>query len=156
MTETVARNRPPPWWMVVLLVLYAAMFTNYATLWIEVPWFVAAPIVAVVLGSLAWFAVASTATSLVVAPEALHVRRRLRPLEIRRDEIVAVHGDIPNRPRWSGRVIVVTTDGSHRIPAFSEPAVGEIIERLQEWSGRGEPEPAPARPSEDGDGDGAG
>lgn len=73
-------------------------------------------------------------TALVVTPEALHLRRRVRPLVIPRADVVAVRGDVDGRPSWSTRVVVETADRTVPLPELDRsPAV--LVPRLQEWAG---------------------
>lgn len=91
-------------------------------------------------------ALAPPALTLTLTDEALVVTRRWRPLHVRRGDVRAVRGDVPNRPSWSGQVVVETADGrAVRLPRFDVPP-GVLIPRLQDWAGVGE------RPSPEGPG----
>lgn len=87
--------------------------------------------------------------TLVLTDEALLLERRWRPLEIRRDAIRAVDGDVPGRPAWSETVVVTLDDRTVRLGGFVERP-RELVPRLQVWAGlgdapEGERPPAPRR-----------
>lgn len=76
-------------------------------------------------------------TSLVLTDTELRLVRRLNPVVIRRQEVLAVRGNIPGRPSWSEHVLVQTQGGLHTLPPLNRPA-SELIPALQQWSGASE------------------
>jgi hypothetical protein len=87
-------------------------------------------------------ALAPPALTLTLTDDALVLTRRRRPLHVARGDVRAVRGDVPNRPSWSGQVVVETRDGrAVRLPRF-DVTPGALIPRLQDWAGVGE-RPAP-------------
>lgn len=119
---------------------------------LRLPWWGVALVVAVGAGVLLPLAAASTATRLEITDDALVVRRRLRPVVIPRDSILAVDGDVPRRPTWSSAVVVTTAAGERTLPRFATPSIGEIVEELQDWSGTRPPETPPVRRAAEPDG----
>lgn len=152
MTEVVARQLPATRMQRVLVGWNAVGLPLLIGLNLHLPWWGIAVAVAVGAGVLLPLGAALTATRLEITDDALVVRRRLRPVVIPRDAITAVDGDVPHRPTWSSVVVVTTEAGERKLPVFAQPGIGEIVERLQDWSGTRPPEEAPARRAVEPDG----
>ncbi|GMA30115.1 hypothetical protein [Litorihabitans aurantiacus] len=146
MSEVIARQQPQPRWLYVMLFLYTAILARWVGAFFDLPWYWAAAVAAVVMASGTWLVHARTTTALVVTPDAMVLRRRLRPRTIDRTAILAVRTDVPGRPTWSSQVLIDTTDGTIELPRFDEPTMAEIVQRLQDWSGTADPEEAPEPP----------
>ncbi len=84
-----------------------------------------------------WVYFTEPRTRLLLRDEELELRRRFRPLPVVRADVVAVRGDVPDRPTWSDHVLIETRDRTVRLPLLDRPA-GELIPRLQNWAGVGE------------------
>ena len=152
MTAVVAQQVPPTRAQRVFYVWNAVGLPTVIGLNLHLPWWGLALAVVVGAGVLLPLAAAASATRLEVSDDALVVRRRLRPVTIPREAILAVDGDVPHRPTWSNVVVVTTAAGERKLPPFGRPGVAEIIDRLQDWSGTRPPEPAPVRRAAEPDG----
>lgn len=150
--DVVARQLPPTRMQRILVGWNAVALPTVIGLNLHLFWWVIALAVAVGAGVLLPLGAALTATRLEITGDALVVRRRLRPVVIPRETITAVDGDVPHRPTWSSVVVVTTETGEHKLPAFAQPTVGEIVEALQDWSGTRPPETAPVRRAAEPDG----
>lgn len=88
--------------------------------------------------AVAWLVLGSGPRArLVLDDDVLRLVRPLRPWSVRRADVVAVRGDVPGRPTWSGSLVLETRDGSHRVSGL-EPGPAVLVPRLQEWAGVGE------------------
>ena len=74
---------------------------------------------------------------LVLTPDRMVVRRRLRSSAIPRSEILDVRGNIVGRPEWSEQVVVETAAGPRPLPVFDERP-SELIPVVQAWAATGE------------------
>lgn len=142
--EVVARSPRPRRSMIVL----AIMNTAYVALW---SWRfggelgsarpVALAVGAVVLVAATYVLVRlyrrRGGTRLVLTGDELRLERRVRPVVVRREDVVAVRGDVPGRPTWSERVLVLTRTGVVTLPHLDRPPAA-LIAALQGWSGVGE------------------
>lgn len=80
-------------------------------------------------------------TRLVLTDDELRLERRAKPVVLRREEVLAVRGNIPGRPTWSEHVLVQTQSGLHTLPPLDRPP-SELILALQQWSGVSEDAPS--------------
>jgi hypothetical protein len=71
---------------------------------------------------------------LVLAPLELRIERRARPVVIPRRDVLAVRGNVPDRPSWSDRVLVQTPHRVHTLPSLDQPP-SVLVPELQRWAG---------------------
>jgi hypothetical protein len=140
-TRVIARSRRPARWLLPFCLLQAAQ-TGFST------WRLASEetgttrtvvltiglvvLVALVVGVVVAYRFRNVA-AVVLTDAELRVERRAHPVVLRRDEVVAVRGNILARPTWSDRVLVQTRDGLVTLPPLDR-APGVLIPELQEWA----------------------
>lgn len=119
-------------WVTQLLLWGRQALTEREPLQIAMASFAAVLLVVVV-----WMLLAGTRIELLMHDETLELRRRYRPLTVARADVVAIRGNVVDRPAWSDHVIVETHGGEVRLPAL-KPSPSVLIPRLKRWAGLGE------------------
>ncbi|MBO1752824.1 hypothetical protein J4G33_13505 [Actinotalea sp. BY-33] len=82
--------------------------------------------------------VVASRTMLTITSDELAVRVGLRTVEILREQVTDVEGNVPGRPTWSEHVVVHHAGRTTALPAL-ETLPAELIPLLRDWAGLDEP-----------------